>query len=525
MKKSIISRFKKLFFKGFVRDVDITPNGFINFLLSFTFSTIMIDFLYLTYLSFNPINFLSILGFATIITILLTIIFSGLIVDLIKDRMKLLIICAILALSGLILISLSSHFEVIGFSLMIFSTGLYLVDLLTILTHESTILNRGRLIGYSFFISLLATHIYITLTSRNLLGIIFITSIIFLLLLYVSLNYEYKETKERLTSSKKFRQILFTYPLLGYLGSFFVLGFVLGNAYPVELEIFIDPNIFIIVVSLFFFLVGTSLDNFGRKKSYTLSILILSSLIIFSGIFKELYSEVFLGIAIPIIFATLFTLTGDFSTERTTLKYRGRITGIFLLSVFGGFIGGIILKLILTGYYTSNPEIYWIPELINGINSILLIGLLVWIMPLSEILTSKEADWADSLKDLYIIYKNSTCLYAKNFNNSFQLTYIPPLNEDLISSGLKGVSDLISEITKEKRHIKIIDKEDSKIYFSYGKAVIVVLIATKILPVLFKKLELFTKAFEKKYYRELENYKGNVSPFYNSEELILKYFK
>ncbi len=525
MKKPFLKWSKKLFFRGVIRDVDITPRGFIYFSLSFLFSTLIIDYLFLTGLNFTPTDILSLLGLSSIITILLTIIFSGIIVDMVKDRIKLLLISSFITLLGLILINFGILLKVVGYSLIIFFIGLYLIDLLTVLTHESTILNRGRLIGYTFFLSLGIAHPLILITNRNLLAIIVINSVIFLILLYVSKVYKYEETRERLTSSKTFSQVIFAHPLLGYLGSFLVLGFVLGNAYPVELKILINPTLFILVLLLFFLIIGISLDNLGRKKSYTLGILILSTLIIFSGIFKGLYSEIFLGIALPIILINLFTLTGDLSTERYTLKFRGRIAGIFLISVLTGFISGIVLKYLLTLYYYINPELYWIPELINGINSILLIGLLVWIMPLSEILTSKEAEWAAALKDLYIINRNSTCLYAKNFNSTSPTYQYPPLNEDLITSGLKGIIDLITEITKERQNLKIIDKEGTIIYFAYGKKIIVALISTKILPILFKKLELFTKAFEKNFNKELEQFNGNISPFYKTEELVTKYFK
>ncbi|MHA1804926.1 MAG: hypothetical protein ACTSU4_10445 [Promethearchaeota archaeon] len=525
MKKSFILSARRIFFKGFIRDMAITPQGFIYFLLAFLFSMFIIDYVYLSFLSFNPEKLLSILGVNSLLTILLSIIFSGFIVDKIKDRVKLLVICSFFTLLGFILINFGTIFETIGYSLMLFFVGLYLIDLLTILTHESTILNRGRLLGYVSSLSLLSAHLIIVFTDRNYIIIFFLNSFIFLSLLLISLQYEYKETEERLRSDKRFWHVIFTPPIFGYIMSFLVLGFVLGNAYPLDVKILINPTLFILILTFFFLLSGISLDNLGRKTSFTIGILILSSLIIFSGIFKELYSEIFLGISIPIIFIILFTLTGDFSTERMTLKYRGRITSMFLLFVIIGFIGGILLRYFLTLYYVLNPQFYWIPELINGINSLLLIGLLVWIMPLSEILTSKEADWAVTLKNLYVIYKNSTCLYAKDFIQPSPSICTQTLNEDLISSGFKGIIDLISEITKEKRHLRIIDKEGSKIYFSYGKHVIIALISTKILPVLFKKLELFTKAFEKQFSKELEYFNGNIQPFLATEQLILKYFK
>ena len=83
---------------------------------------------------------------------------------------------------------------------------------------------------------------------------------------------------------------------------------------------------------------------------------------------------------------------------------------------------------------------------------------------------------------------------------------------------------MISEITNERKNLRIIDKQGIKIYFSYGKSIIVALIATKNLPILFKKLDIFTKAFEKKFEKELASFRGKINPFRDASQLILKYF-
>ncbi|MHA1763123.1 MAG: hypothetical protein ACTSYC_05090, partial [Promethearchaeota archaeon] len=269
MKKSLLVWARRIFFKGFMRDVIITPQGFIYFLLAFTFSMFIIDYAYLSFLSFNPEKLLLILGFSSLLTILLSIIFSGFIVDKIKDRVKLLLISSFFTLLGFILFNLGTVFETIGYSLMLFFVGLYLIDLITILTHESTILNRGRLLGYISSISLLSAHLIIVLTDGNYIILFLLNSFIFLSLLLISLKYEYKETEERLKSSKRFREVIFTHPIFGYIMSFLVLGFVFGNAYPLDVEVLINPTLFIFILTFFFLLTGLSLDIFGRKTSFT----------------------------------------------------------------------------------------------------------------------------------------------------------------------------------------------------------------------------------------------------------------
>jgi len=147
---------------------------------------------------------------------------------------------------------------------------------------------------------------------------------------------------------------------------------------------------------------------------------------------------------------------------------------------------------------------------------------LVWILPLPEILTAKEADWKDSLRNLYV-FNNAVCLFAQKFTTESENDNLP--NEDLITGGFSGILNLLCEITNEHKHLRIIDKEGAKIYFTYGKHVIVALVSTKNLPILSKKLEMFMKDFEKKYEKDLVNFKGKINIFKDASELILKYFK
>ena len=526
LKKNKLAFLKHRLKKIFARDLSITKRGFFYFLISFTFSTININFLLVYFIEYQHEELLSPLGLTSILMILLTIVFAGLIVDKFKNRMKLLIISSFLSIIGLFFI-IFEYLEILGFSVLIFSTGVYIIDLLTILTHESTILNRGRLLGYFFGFSFLISHFIIIFTFGNLIVILLIECVLFYELICMTKHYSYVETKERMKSDQNLRQIITKkYHIIGYIMAFLTLGFVLSNAFPYTLKFEIDSISFIIIFLLLFIIMGVFLDNIGRKWSFAVGILIISSLIIFAGVFKEnaVYISAFFSISIPTTIMLLFTLTGDFSTERNTLKYRGRIAGIFLVFLFIGVFAGITMKYILTQVYLGNQELfYWMPAVITGSSPFLLIVLLIWIMPLPEIFSAKEADWADSLRNLFIFNKSAICLFSKDFVSEKESLNLP--NEDLITSGLTGILSLISEITNEKKALRIIDKHRVKIYFSYGKHVICALISTKQLPVLFKKLDIFTKSFEKQFEKELINFHGKINLFYKTGDLIKKYFK
>jgi MFS family permease len=276
---------------------------------------------------------------------------------------------------------------------------------------------------------------------------------------------------------------------------------------------------------ILFILFGVALDNFGRKWSFAAGLLIISSIIIFSELFKNpiLYNSIFFGVSIPIIFIILFTLTADFSTERNTIRYRARMICTFLLIFMSGLIAGVVIHYLMNQIHNSDKLLfYWIPLYLQGLSPFLLIVTLIWISSLPEILSYKEADWADSLRNLYVFNSSAVCLYNKNFKPD-QKTNIP--SEDLITGGFTGIIGLITEITNENKNLNIIDKEGVKIYFSYGKSVISALISTKYLPVLSKKLDIFTKAFERQFENELANFTGKINPFADAKRLIYRYFK
>ena len=145
-------------------------------------------------------------------------------------------------------------------------------------------------------------------------------------------------------------------------------------------------------------------------------------------------------------------------------------------------------------------------------------------MPLPEILSAKESDWQNTLRNIYVFNKDSTCLYAKSFLSKDESLDLP--SEDLITGGLAGILTLISEITNEKKHLRIIDKDKIKIYFSYGKSIIIALTSTHYLPILFKKMLIFSKAFERKFEFDLVHFSGQINAFLDgTEPLITRYFK
>lgn len=531
--------------KVFSRDVSITRRGFLYFIVATTFYLNSILFCVFLFINIDPIQYEPELAITFVISVIIMFVSAGYIVDKFKNRMKLLVISAMGQIIGFIIMFISIFvdiiiiFRIIGFSIAVFFSGVFLIDLLTIITHETTILNRGRIFGYLFFLASIFTlffRILINIISNLIFGgdfIIFliIQTFLFVILIDIAKKYSYIETDERLKSDFKFRELFLKKSIIGYIVAYAIIGAILGTYFPITEDVYIEPNIFIIPITfiitllIFSLICGLLLDNQGRKWSIVGGILILSSVIIFSSVFKQRHLAVFFGVSIPIIAIGIFTITGDISTERNTIKYRGRISAFFLLSVFIGILIGIVAKLFLLYVFVLYPTVfYWIPDFILGITSFLLVLLLVWMMPLPEILRSKESDWAKTLRNIYVFNKASICLFTKDFIPKGKSKTL--LSEDLIAGSLSGILSLISEITNEKKDLRFIDKDAIKIYFSYGKSIIVSLTSTKYLPILFKKMEILTKAFERKFESDLNRFSGKTNVFLkNADSLISRYFE
>lgn len=526
----IFARYSKMmtFEQLFLRDIGVSGLKFVHFLLSFIFSSISINFIVAYIINFNPEDILhDVISSTIIITIIIVLVIGGTIVDLSKDRVKLLIISSVFVVIGMILIFFGNFFSIFGFIIITFFTGIFLIDLLTIIIHESSILNRGRLLGYLFFLSFITSHLIVSLAFDLFFIILLFEILLTLSLIWISRNYSYKETRERLKSEKRFVEIVTgSLNISGYMIAFFTLAISLGNSFTIEFGFNVITPVFIFFFMSSFLIIGVLLDNLGRKWTFAAGILFISSIILFSGVINNeaIFASIFFGISVPISFMIIFTFSGDFSTERNTIRYRGRMNCSFLIVFFGGFVIGILFNFLLTQTYIKSPVFfYWIPAFLDGLSPFILIVILVWIIPLPEILTAKEADWRNTLRNLYA-FNSAVCLFTQNFTSASETANLP--NEDLITGGFSGILSLLSEITNSsQKHLRVIDKEGVKIYFAHGKHVIIALVATKNLPVLFKKLELFTKAFEKKYEQELINFKGKINPFEDSTDLITKYFK
>ncbi len=532
--------FKNWFARVFKRDVSFSKHSFVYIFLSLLVLALIVEVILFKYIGTFESGAMDLSVIILVIGISVSFLISGSLIDNLNNKTRAFNIVLLICIIGLFFNGFNElFFSYIGLIIIVITIPQLTVLWFSVLIHETNILNRGRITAF-----LIASCFLLGMT-----GLIFVVFeflyryffiLIFLLLFCIvwqSRKYKYIETKERLKSDKKFKEIIFEKHFFRYSSSFTVLSFILGDllaryGFTVEIITFSIMTFFYLIAS------GCSLDNIGRKISIILGILVLSFFLISSGSFLGM--DFIFGIPKPIFLAlhyacsltplllAIITISGDFSTERGNLKYRARINGLFMALMFLGTIIGFFFSRWINGLYTLYPELNnIIPDFPNLLDSFILVILLVWMMAMKEFLISKEKNWSSAMINLYVFSAYGVGLYYHSFEESPQgeeKEKKREMDEDLISGALTGVVAIISEITQSKKQLRKIDKEGYHLLFSFGKYHVVCLISNLDLPVLLKKLDEFSKDFEIKFGKDLKNFVGNVSPFDSTKFLIDKYF-
>lgn len=532
---------KNWFSKVFTRDINLSKNTLLYLFFSLLSITIVsLAFLLEYTISTGGVLYVGLEVYALLIILAVSFLISGIIVDFIKNRTNYFNITLLICIIGLFISAIPVKiFYYLGLLIVLLTVPQLIILWFTIFVHETNILNRGRLAAYllifCFSLAFISVLFIIFDFLYIFLGILELG--IFIIIYKYSREYRYVETKKRLKSDKKYLNIIFEKHFFRYSSSFIILSFILGNllaGHGFEVDFFI----FALASFLYIIASGCFLDNIGRKTSIVIGIVVLSFFLISSASFigepyifgmpRKTFLSIHYGFSVLPLLLAIFTISGDFSTERGNLKFRGRINGLFMSLLLFGAILGYIFNLFINDLYDTFPVLNnFIPNFPDYLNGFILVILLAWMMAMKEFLVSKEKKWADSLRTIIIFNKNGICLY----NYSFEQKDVfkgeadeTEFDEDLIAGAFSGVITIISEITHTKRQIRQIQKEEATLIFTYGKFHIVALIASMDLPVLFKKIDEFSRDFEDKFSKELKNFKGNVSHFEPTKFLIIKYF-
>ncbi|TXT65701.1 MAG: membrane protein of unknown function [Promethearchaeota archaeon] len=134
-----------------------------------------------------------------------------------------------------------------------------------------------------------------------------------------------------------------------------------------------------------------------------------------------------------------------------------------------------------------------------------------------------ELDWMRKMDNLFVIHSESSSLL---YQYSFKTDDVQKkFDSDLTGSAMGGVDMLLSEILAEKGHIREIEHEDKKLFFSHGLYTTSILITEGDSPEFRYRLDLFEINFENDFNQdELAHFSGEITKFQQADKLIREYF-
>lgn len=247
--------------------------------------------------------------------------------------------------------------------------------------------------------------------------------------------------------------------------------------------------------------------NYPLSASSFIGVSIVSFICIILGISIVF---VFVYTVIPFVIA-VFQFTDRFS-ELKIVKKSNQIAW---------FVGGISIAGFSNFLYTplimSVIEIY----IIIAINSLcVIIGCLMMTKGWNNLPSLQEFNWMKNINRLLVVHRTmSVLLLEYNFQTGKKT------DGDLAGSAISGINRLLKEILSSEGHIKQIDHQDKKIYFTHGEETVSILITNKESKEYRYRLELFALDFEREYGVEtLKNFDGDLSVIDKSEDLVDKHF-
>jgi hypothetical protein len=306
---------------------------------------------------------------------------------------------------------------------------------------------------------------------------------------------------------------------LGVFVLFFGMGYVLwGYFHYFEYEFaFHDLGLYkAAILMTYFALVGFVFfsEKVVGKTKYIFTIFSIGCLIY--GIFFTYTVEelrFFTYVTNPINVTVIFVSFLYFVLVRTRGKIRRKMA-----YAFGCFLGYVFFFLLDTELGKSLS-----PLPIEVTSIIASIGTVICLITIGHIFLSFETftefGWKEKLKELYIIGPNGTTLFHYSFRAG-----IKAQDYDLVSGGLTGIEGILGEMVESQQKLRVVDHQDVKIIFEYGRFTTTALIAYENLRIYYSKLTALSTQFETLFGGVLAHWTGEVEVFHPTKGLVENIF-
>ena len=315
--------FRNWFNKVFIRDLNLPKNTSIYLFFSLLSITLIAEaFLYKYTISTGGVVLVGVEVYILLIVLAVSFLISGLVIDIIKNRTKYFNITLFVCIVGLLISAFPDILYYLGLLIILITVPQLIITWFTIFVHETNILNRGRIAAYLLISCFSISFVSIIFIFYESLYVYFsiLEFAVFSIVLWCSRKYTYLETIERLKSDKHYLKIIFEKHFFRYASSFIILSILLGNilaTYGFEVDLYIYG----IATFPYLLAAGCALDNFGRKISIVLGILLLSFFLIsyrsfvgsqyIFGLPRKTFLSIHYGFSILPLLLAIFTISGS----------------------------------------------------------------------------------------------------------------------------------------------------------------------------------------------------------------------
>lgn len=260
---------------------------------------------------------------------------------------------------------------------------------------------------------------------------------------------------------------------------------------------------------------GRLMDKYGRKPIFFLgNVFIPACLISFS--FWDVFAAILIAVFAYAIVVTIFviincTVWSDLSPEHSMGKYNGYgISSVGLGGTVGYYMGVMITR----------PEYleYLDKLIITTIVVLMLVALIPFVSMRDSLPPAEEMEWPTQILQMYIIIEGGIEIAEYSFEAGERV------DAQLFSGGVTGITAMLQEMIKSQNRVKVIDHEDKKLLFEYGKKFQVALVALKDLRILRTKLRTLTQEIESVFWETIANWDGNLDVFKPIRTMIRNYF-
>ncbi len=276
-------------------------------------------------------------------------------------------------------------------------------------------------------------------------------------------------------------------------------------------------------------ILGRLMDKFGRKPIYFLSNLLIPGCLILLAFWRSFEVIVITLVIYSMICASYVIIECTVWSDLAQEDNIGQFNGLGWSSMgLGGALGFLMGYIITTPAFLAQIDLLVVMTII-GLSEI---SMIPFISMRDSLPPAEEMEWQKEILHIYVIAEGGIVMSDFSFlkwrekKDPLIQRKTEEFDPNLFSGGISGVSTMLREmIDSQQSKLKVIDHEDKKLIFEYGKGFTSVLISSKDLKILRNKLKTLTEEIQNVFSEQIEHWDGDLDKFLPVKTMIKNRFE